>query len=104
MKYSWRKFKPFIILNSFIKYFVNPFADIAVTLFDSSFDSFLFEVTVFILLPKPFFFTKLAISFLLAKFAYFNVAIKFSDVNLLNSRAAIYLSWSWSVLILFLIS
>ena len=33
-----------------------------------------------------------------------NLAEKFSDVNLLNSWVAIYLSWSWSVAILFSIS
>ena len=33
------------ILNLFIKSFVNPFVDVALTLFDISFNSFLFEVT-----------------------------------------------------------
>ena len=35
---------------------------------------------------------KLAVSLLLAKFAYFNLEAKFSAVNLLNSRAVIHLS------------
>ena len=74
-----------IILTSFINFFVNSFFDIDLTFFDSSFDSFLFRVTVFILSSKSFFFTKLAISFLLAKFACFHLAVNFSDANLLNS-------------------
>ena len=37
------------------------------------------------------FFTKLVISFLLAKFASDNSAAKYSAVNLLDSRAVIYL-------------
>ena len=37
---------------------------------------------------------KLAISFLLAKFAWANLAAKFSAVNLLNSGTAIVLLWS----------
>ena len=41
-----------------------------------------------------YFFTKLAISPLVSKFACFNLAVKFSDVNLLSSGAAIYLLWS----------
>ena len=61
------------ILNSFIKSFVNPFVDMALTFFDNSFNSFLFKFV---------FFTKLAISLLLAKFACFSLAIKPSDVNL----------------------
>ena len=36
-------------------------------------------------------FTKLAISFLLAKFAYTNLASKFSDINLVHSCVVIYL-------------
>ena len=35
---------------------------------------------------------KLAISFLLAKFPYFNLAVKLCDVNLLNSCFVMYLS------------
>ena len=38
-------FAPLRILNLFIKYFVNPFVDIALTFSDNSFNSFLFEVT-----------------------------------------------------------
>ena len=40
------------------------------------------------------FFTKLAISLLLAKFACANLAVKFSAVNLLNSGVVMYLLWS----------
>ena len=43
-------FAPLGILNLFIKSFVNPFVDIALTFFDSSFNSFLFDVTTFSLL------------------------------------------------------
>ena len=50
------------------------------------------------------FFTKLAIYFLLATFAFFSIAVKLSAVNLLNSSVVIYLSWSWSVGILFSVS
>ena len=57
------------ILNLFIKSFVNPFVDIVWNFFDSSFNSFLFDVTSFSLLSKSVFFTKLAISLLLAKVA-----------------------------------
>ena len=77
------------ILNLCIKFFVNPFVDIALTFSDSSFNSFsistcfiLFEVTF---LSKSVFFTKLTISFLLAKFACANLAVTFSAANLLNS-------------------
>ena len=72
----------------FIKYFVNPFVDIASTFFDSSFNSFsastcfdLFELTLLLklnsLLPKSVFLTKLAIS---------------SAVNLLKSWVVMYLA------------
>ena len=44
------------------------------------------------LLSKSALFTILAISFLLAKFAFFNLAAKFSAVNLLHSGVVIYLS------------
>ena len=37
-------FTPLRILNLSIKSFVNPFVDIALAFFDSSFDSFLFDV------------------------------------------------------------
>ena len=57
--------------TKFIKSFVNPFVDIALTFIDSSFNSFLFDVTSFSLLFKSVLFTKLAISLLLAKFAFF---------------------------------
>ena len=69
----------------FIKSFVKPFVDIALTFFDNSFNSFLFDVTSFSLLSKSVFFTKLAISFLLPKFACFSLALKFSEINFLNS-------------------
>ena len=74
------------MLNLFIKSFVNPFVDIALTFFDNSFNSFLFEVTFFSLLSKSVFFTKLANHFcLLNLLVLVNLAVKFSDVNLLNS-------------------
>ena len=38
---------------------------------------------------------------MLAKFACFSVVVTFSNVNLLNYWVVIYLSWSWSVVILF---
>ena len=57
------------MLNLFIKFFVNPFVDIALTFFNGSLNSFLFEVTflfkLFSLSSKSAFFTKLAISLLL---------------------------------------
>ena len=74
--------------NLFIKSFVNTFVDIALSFFDSSFNSFLFEVIFlfkfFSLLSKSAFFTKFEISFLLTKFACANLAVKFSFFNLLN--------------------
>ena len=45
-----------------MKYFVIPFVDFAVTFIDSSFNSFLFDVTSLSLLSKSVLFTKLAIS------------------------------------------
>ena len=96
MKYSWKKYStPLRILNSFIKSFVNPFIDIALTFFGSSFNSILF--TFFSFLSKLFL-QKLAISLLLAKFAFTNLAAEFSAVHLLNFGLVIYLSWSWSVI------
>ena len=65
-----------------IKSFINPFVNITLTFYDSSFNSFLFDVTSFSLLSKSVFFAMLAISFLLVKFACFSLAVKFSDVNL----------------------
>ena len=44
-------------------------------------------------MSKSVLFKKLGISFVLAKFACFNLASKSSDVNLLNSGVVIYLSW-----------
>ena len=81
--------------TKFIKSFVNPFVDIALTFSDSSFNWLststcfvLFEVTFyfnfFTLLSKSVFFMKLIISLLLAQFALARLAVKFSDVNLLN--------------------
>ena len=61
-------FAPLRILNLLIKYIVNLFVDIALTFFDSSFNSFSF---------KSAFYTKLAILLLLAKFACANLAVKF---------------------------
>ena len=83
------------ILNIFIKSFVNPFVDIAWNFFDSSFNSFLFDVTSFSLLSKSVFFKKLAISILLATFALFNLKSKIAAVKLLNSGVVIYSSWLW---------
>ena len=94
---------PLIILNLSIKSFVNPFVNIALAFFDSLFNSFLFDVTYFSLLLKSVLFPKLATSLLLAKFACFDLAAIFSNVNLLNAGVVIYLSWLWSV-IFFLIS
>ena len=62
-------------MNLFIKYFINPFADIALTFFDSSFRLFLL---------KSNFLTILATLLLFAKFASANLAGKLSSVNLLN--------------------
>ena len=59
----------------YIKYFVNPFVDIAFTYFNSLFISFLVKVTVFSFPSKLVFFTKLAISFSIAKFAWFSLAL-----------------------------
>ena len=51
---------------------------------DSSFNLFLFDVTLSSLLSKSAFFTKLAKSLFLAKFYCLSLALKFSDVNSLN--------------------
>ena len=84
------------MLNLFIKSFVNPSVDIALTFFLIIY-SFLFDVTSFSLLSKSVFFMKLATSFLIAKCACFSLAATFSAVNLSNSGVVIYL-WSWSVI------
>ena len=80
------------------------FVDIALTCFDSSINSFLFEVIFFSLLSKFLFFTKLAICFSLAKFSCLSLAVECSDVDLFNSWVVIYLLWPWSGVILFSIS
>ena len=71
---------------------------------DSSFNSFLLEVTFlfkfFSLSWKSVFFMKLAISLLFATFACANLVAKFSDADLLNSSVVVYLSWSGSALLL----
>ena len=68
--YEEKQLAPIRTLNLFIKSLVNPFTDIPLTFFDSSFNSFYFyEIN----------------KNLLAKFACFGLALKFSDVNLLNS-------------------
>ena len=41
---------------------------------------------------------------MLAKLACANLSVKLANVNLLNYRVLVYLSWSWSVVILFPIS
>ena len=102
---------PLRIWYSFIKYFLNPLADIASTFFGSSFTSFsastCFVLFQYILLLNPdslssksVIFIKLAVSRLLGKLAYFNLAAKFSDVKFfdVNSGAVEYLKWSWSVI------
>ena len=66
--------------------------DIPLAFFDSSFNSFLFDVTPFSLLSKSAFFTKLAISLLLAKFDRFNFKSKISTANFSNPGVVIYLS------------
>ena len=97
MKYFRKIIAPLRIRNLFIKSLVNPFVDIALTFFDTSFNSFLFK-SFFLKKKKK---KKLVIPLLLAKFACANLAVKFSAVNLLDSWVVIYLSWSWSVVILF---
>ena len=77
--------------------FVTPFVDITLTFVDSSFSLFLFDVNFFIVYHQNLaFFTKLGMSILLAKllakFACFDFAANFFDVNLLNSTVVIYLS------------
>ena len=62
------------------------------------------EVTVLSFSSKHVFLKKLAISFFHAKFAFFSLAVKFSDVDLLNFWVVIYFSWPWSVIILFSVS
>ena len=47
--------------NFSIKFIVNPFIDVALTFFDSSSNSFLFDVTFFSWLSKSVIFTKLTI-------------------------------------------
>ena len=85
-------FAPLGTLNLCIKSFDNPANNVALTFFDSSFNSFLFDVTFFILLSKSFVFTNIAISLLLAKFACFSPAVKSCNVNLCkNSYVVIYL-------------
>ena len=81
--------KNILILNLSTKSFVNPFVDIALTFFDSSFNSFLFDVTSFSLLSKSVFFTKLAMAILLAKFARFSLKSKICAGNLLNSGVVV---------------
>ena len=86
-------FAPFWMLNLFIRSFVNPFADIALTFLIVHLIHFHmnFDTTSFSLLSKSVLFTKPAISLLLNKFACLNLAVKLSDVNLLNSGVVIYL-------------
>ena len=50
-----------------------------------------YDATSFSLLSKSVLFAKPAISLLLNKFACLNLAVKLSDVNLLNSGVVIYL-------------
>ena len=94
-----------ILLHFFFFFF---FFDSLFNLFSTSTCFGLFEIIFFFeffsLSSKSIYFTKLAISFLLAKFVCANLAAKLSDVNWLNSWVVIHLSWSWSVVILFSIS
>ena len=73
-----------------LTFFALIFFDITLTFFDSSFNSFLFEVTFFSGSSKSVFLTKLGISLLLVKLA--NLVAKFSVVKLLNFRVVTYLS------------
>ena len=52
----YKYFAVLTILNISIKSLVNPFVDIALTFFNSSFNLFLFDVTSFSLLSKSVFF------------------------------------------------
>ena len=93
------------MLYPFIKYFINSFVDISVTLSDNSFSSFSMA-TCFVLLELTFLlifinfswksvvFTRSAISPLVANLACFNLAVKLTAVNLWNSWVVIYLSQS----------
>ena len=79
---------PLRISYPFIKSSVNPFVDISSTFFDSSFSTstclVLFELILllkFNSLSKSVLCMKLAVSFLLAKFACFNLVANFSAVN-----------------------
>ena len=80
------------ILSLFVKSFLKPLVDIALTFFENLYNSHLFDITSFNLLLKSVFFTKLAISIFLAKFACLSLAAKFSAVNLSSSGVVIYLS------------
>ena len=97
------------ILYPFIKILVNPFVEIASFFFESSFNSFststFFDLFELILLSKLIrfsikfnVFTKLAISVLFGKLSCFNLAVKLSTVDLLNSLVVIYLARSWPFL------
>ena len=79
------------MLNLFVESFANLFVDIALTFLDNLFNSLLFNVVSFSLLSKSAFFTKLAISLLLAKYCGFSLAVKLSNVNLVYSWLVIYL-------------
>ena len=91
------------MLHLFNKYCVNTFVDNSLfspdrlfSFFSSSANLVLYVVTFllifFSLSSKSVFFTKLAISFLLAKLSHFNLAIKRFAINLLNLGVAMYLS------------
>ena len=88
IKYFWiipeeKCFAPLRTLNLFIKCFINHFANITLTFYHSSFNSFLSRSTFFI---------KKVISLLLAGFACANLVVKCSAVNLLISWLVIHLS------------
>ena len=63
------------MLNLFIKFFVKPFVDNVLTFFDNLFNSFLLKVVLLGYYQNPLFFTKSAISLLLAKFTCLTLAL-----------------------------
>ena len=76
----------FVVFLFCLVVFLNHFQQVNLDLFEVT---FLFKF--FSLSSKSIFFTKSAISQLVAKFACFNIAVKVSAVNLLNSGVVIYL-------------
>ena len=101
--FSVKYFAPLKILYLSIKSFVSSFVDISLKLFSFfSTSKFFYLKQLFVLIftvfsSKYVFFSKSAISSLVAKFAYFNVSAKCSLVHLLLSLVVIYLSF-WGVI------